>query len=313
MQAAEGGLKEKLFKRAFQVGLQVEARRRDGRPVPFLLARQHAVLDKLVLSKVRARFGGRVRFFISGAAQLNPEIAEWFGAAGIRILEGYGLTETSAGSFVNLPSDNRFGTVGPVVPGSEVRIAEDGEILVRGPGVMQGYHNLPDQTAETLDDEGWLHTGDIGELDRDGYLRITDRKKDLFKTSGGKYIAPSAIETQFKAICPYASQFLVHGSERSFCVALITLDPDALATWAADNGMAGASYAELVASPQVREMVDGYVDTLNLRLNRWETIKKWLLLDHDLTVESGELTPSMKVKRKVVETNYRDQIAGLYT
>jgi long-chain acyl-CoA synthetase len=313
MQAAEGGVKEKLFKRAFAVGLQVQALRRDGRPVPFLLARQHAVLDKLVLSKVRARFGGRVRFFISGAAQLNQEIAEWFDAAGIRILEGYGLTETSAGSFVNVPSDNRFGTVGPVVPGSEVRIAEDGEVLVRGPGVMQGYHNLPEQTAETLDDDGWLHTGDIGELDPDGYLKITDRKKDLFKTSGGKYIAPSMIETQFKAICPYASQFLVHGSERNFVVALITLDPDAMATWAADNGMGDASYAEVVGSQQVHDMVEGYVDTLNLRLNRWETIKKWILLDHDLTVESGELTPSMKVKRKVVETNYRDRIAGLYT
>ena len=313
MQAAEGGVKEKLFKRAFQVGLQVEALKRDGRPVPFLLARQHAVLDKLVLSKVRARFGGRVRFFISGAAQLNQEIAEWFDAAGIRILEGYGLTETSAGSFVNHPDDNRFGTVGPVVPGSEVRIADDGEVLVRGPGVMQGYHNLPEQTAETLDDDGWLHTGDIGELDADGYLKITDRKKDLFKTSGGKYIAPSAIETQFKAICPYAGQFLVHGSERNFCVALITLDPEAITGWAAENGMGDASYAEVVASQEVHDLVDGYVDTLNLRLNRWETIKKWVLLDHDLTVESGELTPSMKVKRKVVEGNYHDEIARMYS
>ena len=313
MQAAEGGVKEKLFKRAFQVGLQVEALKRDGRPVPFLLARQHAVLDKLVLSKVRARFGGRVRFFISGAAQLNQEIAEWFDAAGIRILEGYGLTETSAGSFVNHPDDNRFGTVGPVVPGSEVRIADDGEVLVRGPGVMQGYHNLPEQTAETLDADGWLHTGDIGELDADGYLKITDRKKDLFKTSGGKYIAPSAIETQFKAICPYAGQFLVHGSERNFCVALITLDPEAITGWAAENGMGDASYAEVVASQEVHDLVDGYVDTLNLRLNRWETIKKWVLLDHDLTVESGELTPSMKVKRKVVEGNYHDEIARMYS
>ena len=313
MQAAEGGVKERLFKRAFAVGLEVEALKRDGRPVPFLLARQHAVLDRLVLSKVRARFGGRVRFFISGAAALNREIAEWFDAAGFRILVGYGLTETAAGSFVNLPTDNRFGTVGPVVPGSEVRIAEDGEVLVRGPGVMQGYHNLPEQTAETLDEDGWLHTGDIGELDPDGYLTITDRKKDLFKTSGGKYIVPAAIETQFKAICPYASQFLVHGSERNYCVALITLDPDAMKVWAAGNGMADASYAEVVSSQQVHDMVDGYVDTLNLRLNRWETIKKWILLDHDLSVESGELTPSMKVKRKVVESNYRDRIADLYT
>jgi long-chain acyl-CoA synthetase len=193
-----------------------------------------------------------------------------------------------------------------------VRIAEDGEVLIKGPGVMQGYHNLPEQTAEALTEDGWLRTGDIGELDADGYLTITDRKKDLFKTSGGKYIAPSAIESQFKAICPYASQFIVHGSERNFCVALITLDPDAIAGWAAENGMGGASYAEIVASQPVQDMVGGYVETLNGRLNRWETIKKWVLLDHDLTVESGEMTPSMKVKRKVVEQNYHDQIAALY-
>ena len=249
---------------------------------------------------------------MDGAAALNREIAEWFGAAGIVILEGYGMTESSAGSFVNHPADNRFGTVGPVFPGSEARIAEDGEVLIKGPGVMEGYHNLPEQTHEALTDDGWLRTGDIGELDADGYLRITDRKKDLFKTSGGKYIAPSAIESQFKAICPYASQFLVHGNERNFCVALITLDPDAMDGWAAENGMAGASYADIVGSQQVKDMVAGYVETLNGRLNRWETIKKWILLDHDLTVESGELTPSMKVKRKVVEQNYRDDIEKLY-
>ena len=312
MQASEGGLKEKIFKQAFKVGLERDRLVREGKPVPFLLAKQHALFDKLVFSKIRERFGGRVRFFISGAAALNQEIAEWFGAAGIVILEGYGMTESSAGSFVNHPDDNRFGTVGPVIPGSQVRIAEDGEVLIKGPGVMEGYHNLPEQTAETLTEDGWLRTGDIGELDADGYLRITDRKKDLFKTSGGKYIAPSAIESQFKAICPYASQFLVHGSERNFCVALITLDPDAMEGWAAENGMAGASYADIVGSQQVKDMVAGYVETLNARLNRWETIKKWILLDHDLTVESGELTPSMKVKRKVVEENYRDDIEKLY-
>jgi long-chain acyl-CoA synthetase len=312
MQASEGGLKEKIFKQAFKVGLERDRLVREGKPVPFLLAKQHALFDKLVFSKIRERFGGRVRFFISGAAALNREIAEWFGAAGINILEGYGMTESSAGSFVNHPDDNRFGTVGPVIPGSEVRIAEDGEVLIKGPGVMEGYHNLPEQTAEALTEDGWLRTGDIGELDADGYLRITDRKKDLFKTSGGKYIAPSAIESQFKAICPYASQFLVHGNERNFCVALITLDPDAMEGWAAENGMAGASYADIVGSQQVRDMVGGYVETLNARLNRWETIKKWILLDHDLTVESGELTPSMKVKRKVVEQNYRDDIDRLY-
>src|SRR3954454_2699297 len=313
MQASEGGLKERLFKRAFEVGLERDRLLREGKPVPFLLDKQHALLDKLVFSKIRERFGGRVRFFISGAAALNREIAEWFGAAGIVILEGYGMTESSAGSFVNHPADNRFGTVGPVFPGSEARIAEDGEVLIKGPGVMEGYHNLPEQTAEALTEDGWLRTGDIGQLDADGYLKITDRKKDLFKTSGGKYIAPSAIESQFKAICPYASQFLVHGSERNFVVALITLDPEAMEQWAAENGLSGASYAEIVASQQARDMVAGYVDTLNERLNRWETIKKWALLDHDLTVESGELTPSLKVKRKVVEMNCRDEIEKLYT
>jgi long-chain acyl-CoA synthetase len=312
MQASEGGVKEKLFNQAFKVGLQVDRLKRDGRPVPFLLAKQHALFDKLVFSKIRDRFGGRVRFFISGAAALNREIAEWFHAAGIVILEGYGMTESSAGSVVNHPDDYRFGSVGLVFPGTELKIAEDGEILINGPGVMEGYHNLPEQTADALTEDGWLRTGDIGEIDDQGFLRITDRKKDLFKTSGGKYIAPSVIESQFKAICPYASQFLVHGSERNFVVALITLDPEAMEGWAAENGLSGKSYAELVESRQVKDMVSGYVETLNKRLNRWETIKKWILLDHDLSVESGELTPSLKVKRKVVENNYRDDIENLY-
>ncbi|MGZ4429239.1 MAG: AMP-dependent synthetase/ligase [Nocardioidaceae bacterium] len=311
MQAAEGGLKEKIFNQAFKVGLEVEQRKRDGQSLPLPLKAQHAVFDRLVFAKIRERFGGRVRFFISGAAALNRDIAEWFHAAGILILEGYGLTETSAGAFVNHPENFRLGTVGEVFPGSQVRLGEGDEIQIKGPNVMDGYHNLPEQTAEALTD-GWLHTGDIGEIDADGFLRITDRKKDLFKTSGGKYIAPSAIESQFKAICPYASQFLVHGSERNFCVALITLDRDAMTSWAEENGMAGASYAEVVGSPQVKEMVGGYVDQLNARLNRWETIKKWVVLDHDLTVESGELTPSLKVKRKVVETNHKDQIEAMY-
>ena len=311
MQQAEGGLKEKLFNQAFAVGLRYDALQREARPVPFLLKLQHALFDRLVFSKVRERFGGRVRFFISGAAALNREIAEWFHAAGIVILEGYGLTETSAGAFVNHPDKYKFGTVGPAFPGEEVKIAADGEILLKGPNIMDGYHNLDEATAEALED-GWLHTGDIGELDADGYLRITDRKKDLFKTSGGKYIAPSAIESQFKAICPYASQFLVHGSERNFCVAVITLDPDAIQEWAGRNGQEGASYTEIVRSDACRQMVAEYVDQLNQRLNRWETIKKHIILDHDLTVESGELTPSMKVKRKVVEDNYKDEIAALY-
>ncbi|CAN5225676.1 long-chain fatty acid--CoA ligase [soil metagenome] len=312
MQASEGGLKEKIFKQAFKVGLEFDRLKREGRPVPFVLAKQHGLFDKLVYSKIRDRFGGRVRFFISGAAALNQEIAEWFHAAGVVILEGYGLTESSAGSFVNHPKDYRFGTVGPVMPGSEVRLGDNDEILIKGPGVMEGYHNRPEETALALTADGWLRTGDKGSLDADGYLKITGRIKELFKTSGGKYIAPSAIESKFKAVCPYASQFLVFGDEKNYCVALVTLDPDAMAGWAAENDMGGASYSEIVNSEKVATMVGGHVDQLNESLNRWETVKKWELLDHDLTVESGELTPSMKVKRNVVEENYKDRIGALY-
>jgi long-chain acyl-CoA synthetase len=312
MQAAEGGAKEAIFTRAFKVGLAVDAAKRDGRRPGVLLNAQHAVFDRLVFSKVRERFGGRVRFFISGAAALNQDIAEWFHAAGILILEGYGLTESSAGSFVNHPDAYRLGTVGRVFPGSEVRFGDGDEIQIKGPGVMEGYHNLPQETRTSLTDDGWLRTGDKGELDADGFLRITGRIKELFKTSGGKYIAPSAIEAAFKAICPYASQFVVFGSQRNFVVALITLDPDAVGGWAERLGVSG-SYAEVVASQACRTMVAGYVDELNRRLNRWETIKRWELLDHDLSVESGELTPSMKVKRNVVEDRYASVIDGFYS
>jgi long-chain acyl-CoA synthetase len=312
MQAAEGGAKEKIFKKAFQVGLEVERRKRAGESVSLPLKLQHVLFDKLVFSKIRDRFGGRVRFFISGAAALNRDIAEWFHAAGITILEGYGLTESSAGSFVNHPDQYKFGTVGPVFSGSEVKLGDNDEVLIKGPGIMEGYHNLPEETAAALTEDGWLRTGDKGAIDEDGFLTITGRIKELFKTSGGKYIAPPAIESKFKAICPYASQFMVFGDERNYCVALITLDPDAMAGWAEENGMAGADYTEIVQSDQVQEMVTGYVDELNSRLNRWETIKKWKLLDHDLTIESGELTPSMKVKRNVVQDNHKDLIDSMY-
>lgn len=312
MQAAEGGAKEKIFNSAFAVGLEVERLKREGKSIPIGLKLKHAVFDKLVFSKIRDRFGGRVRFFISGAAALNRDIGEWFNAAGIKILEGYGMTENSAGAAVNHPDDNRIGTVGKAFPGAEIKIGEGDEVLIRGPHVMDGYHNLPEETAKALDADGWLHTGDKGSLDEDGFLTITGRIKELFKTSGGKYIAPPAIEAKFKAVCPYASQFMVFGNERNYCVALVTLDPDAMATWAEENGMSGASYTEVVNSDQVQKMVGDYVDELNSHLNRWETIKKWKLLDHDLTVESGELTPSMKVKRNVVEENNKAIIESLY-
>jgi long-chain acyl-CoA synthetase len=311
MQQAEGGVKEKIFNKAFDVGLRVDQLRREGKPVPALLTVQHGLFDRLVFTKIRDRFGGRVRFFISGAAALNRDIAEWFHAAGIVILEGYGLTETSAGSFVNRPDDYRFGSVGPVFPGSEVKLGEGDEILIKGPGVMDGYHNLPEETAKTLTEDGWLRTGDKGAVDADGHLQITGRIKELFKTSGGKYIAPPAIEAKFKMLCPYASQFMVFGNERNFCVALVTLDPEAIAEWAKENDVPG-DYGQIIASDKCREMVSGYVDQLNTQLNRWETVKKWELLDHDLSVESGELTPSMKVKRNVVEGNYKELIDSFY-
>jgi long-chain acyl-CoA synthetase len=312
MAEAEGGAKLKIFRWAEGVGIEYSRAVRSGKAVSPVLKAKFAVADKLVFSKVRERFGGRVKFFISGAAALSPEIAEWFHAAGVLILEGYGLTETSAGAFVNQPSAFKLGSVGTPFPGSEAKIAEDGEILIKGPHIMQGYHNLDAESASSLTSEGWLHTGDEGRIDEDGFLFITGRKKELFKTSGGKYVAPPHIEGMFKGISALTSQIVVHGNERNFCSALITLDPDGVAEWAAHHGMAGKSYAEVVASPEIHDVVQGQIDELNAKLNRWETIKKFAILDHDLTVENGEITPSMKVKRNVVEANNKELLDGFY-
>jgi long-chain acyl-CoA synthetase len=312
MVEAEGGVRKQIFDRAFAVGREWSRRQQSGQPIPLSITLQRPIFDALVFKKIRTRFGGRLRFFVSGSAALNRDIAEWFHAAGIVILEGYGLTETAAGTCVNRPSKYKFGTVGLPFDDTEVKIADDGEVLIKGPGAMDGYHNLDDATAESLQD-GWIHTGDIGELDSDGYLTITDRKKDLFKTSGGKYVAPQALEGQFKAVCPYVSQFVVHGNQRNFVSAIVTLDPDAIQGWADHRGMGGKSYAEIVTSDEAREMVRGYVDQLNQRLNRWEQVRQFVILDHDLTVEDGEITPSMKVKRKVIEDRYRDALDKLYS
>jgi long-chain acyl-CoA synthetase len=308
---SDGGVKARLFHWAFGVGARVSALRQAGKEPSGLLAAQFATADRLVLSKIRDRFGGRIRFFVSGSAALDKKLAEWFHAAGLLILEGYGLSETAAGSSLNRPTQYRLGSVGPVFPATQVKIAEDGEILINGPGVMSGYHNQPAQTAEVIDSDGWFHTGDIGHFE-DEFLFITDRKKDLFKTSGGKYVAPQVIEGRFKTICPYASQFVVHGNKRNFVSALVTLDPDAIVAWATSNGLAGRPYAEIVTSDAARAMVQGYVDELNAGLNRWETIKKFTILDRDLTVESGEMTPSLKLKRKYVETQYADLLDKMY-
>ena len=313
MVESETGVKRKLMDWSLDVGRQVMKAQSEGRSPSALTSFQHMIADKLVLSKIRERFGGRVRFFISGSAALNADIARWFGSTGLLVIEGYGLTETSAASCVNRPvhGQYRYGTVGWPAPGTDVKIAEDGEILMKGPGIMRGYHNKPEATAEALED-GWLHTGDIGEVDGRGYVRITDRKKDLFKTSGGKYIAPSQIESTFKGLCPYVSQMLVAGDGRNFASAIITLDEEALAGWAAENGMAGKAYHEIVTSTACHQMVQGYVDQLNGTLNRWETIKKFTLLEEDLTIDAGMLTPSLKLRRRAVVDKYSDRIEAMY-
>ena len=312
MTEAEGGAKLKIFKWAEKVGLDYSRKTRAGESISPMLKFQHGLADKLVFSKVRERFGGRVRFFISGAAALSSDIAEWFHAADVLILEGYGLTETSAGAFVNSPDAYKIGSVGRAFPGSEAKIAEDGEIMIKGPHVMEGYHNLDTESASTKTAEGWLHTGDEGRLDEDGFLYITGRKKELFKTSGGKYVAPPHIEGVFKGISSLTSQILVHGNERNFCSALITLDPDAVTEWAAGHGMEGKSYAEVVSSPEIHAIIEGQIAELNEKINRWEQVKKFAILDHDLSPESGELTPSMKVKRAVVETNNKELLDSFY-
>ncbi|MEU0671577.1 AMP-dependent synthetase/ligase [Streptomyces sp. NPDC006172] len=315
---AGGGAKYKIFQWAAEVAreyakvAQDNFRRTGTASVPFGLGAKHKVADALVYSKIREAFGGNLRACVSGSAALSPEIGYFFSGAGVHILEGYGLTESSAASFVNPGEAYRTGTVGKPLPGTEVRIAEDGEILLRGPGIMEGYHGLPDKTAEVLEADGWFHTGDIGDLSADGYLRITDRKKDLIKTSGGKYIAPAEVEGQFKAVCPYVSNILVHGADRNFCTALIALDEPSILGWAEENGLAGKSYAEVVAAPATVALVQGYVEQLNQGLQKWQTIKKFRLLPRDLDVEHGEITPSLKLKRPVVEREYKHLIDEMY-
>lgn len=287
--------------------------RRTGRAsAPFGLSTKHKIADALVYSKLREAFGGNLRAAVSGASALAPDIGYFFSGAGIHILEGYGLTESSAASFVNPGEAYRTGTVGKPLPGTEVRIADDGEVLLRGPGIMQGYHQQPEKTAEVLEADGWLHTGDIGELSADGYLRITDRKKDLIKTSGGKYVAPAEIEGQFKALCPYVSSIVVHGADRNFCSALIALDEPSILVWAAENGLEGKTYSQVLAAPETNRLIETYVQTLNEGLQRWQTVKKFRLLPRDLDVEHGDLTPSLKLKRPVVEREFKHLIEEMY-
>lgn len=311
---AEAGspVKKLIFNWAFDTAAAIKAARRAGRSAGPLADVQLALADKLVFSKLKELTGGRIRLFVSGSAALNGDVARWFDSAGLTILEGYGLSENSAAACLSRPEMLAFGYVGPPLPGTEVKIADDGEVLLRGPHVMRGYRNLPEATKEVLLPDGWLATGDIGELDSEGRLKITDRKKDMVKTSGGKYIAPGVIESQFKALSSLASNLIVHANGRNYATALVTLDPDALTKFAAERGLTG-DFAELSQSPEVRGEIKANIDELNRRLNRWETIKKFTILDRDLSEERGEITASMKVKRKVVEDHYADTLNGMYS
>lgn len=311
MMASEGGVKEKLFHWASRTGVQVFDADHGVGSASAWVRLQAKIGDRLVMSKIRERFGGNVNYFISGSAALNTDIARWFGAAGMPILEGYGLTETSAATCLTRPHIYRAGYVGRPMEGIEARIAEDGEVLIKGPGVMDGYHNNPEATAEVLDADGWFHTGDIGEMDNEGRVKITDRKKELFKTSNGKYVAPAQIEAKFKGLCPVASQLVVIGNDRPYVSALVTLDEDAVTAWAERSGVSGA-YREIVAAPVTREMVQGYIDELNSHLNRWEQIKKFTVLHRDLGVEYQEITPSLKLRRKVIHEHFDKEITAHY-
>jgi long-chain acyl-CoA synthetase len=275
-----------------------------------LLAVQYKIAQRLVFSKLQARTGGRLRYFVSGGAPLAPEINKFFYAAGLVILEGYGLTETSPVMAVNTPANFRLGTVGKPIAGVEVTIASDGEILTRGPNVMKGYYNKPTATAEAIDSEGWFHTGDIGEI-RDGFLAITDRKKDIIVTAGGKNIAPQPIENKIKTN-KYVSQAVMIGDKRKFPVVLVVPNWDSLEKWAKLQNILWTDRAQLLAMPTIRKKMEKEVASEVSELARYEMPKKVALLEHDFSIERGELTPTLKVKRRVVDKTYKKQIDDLY-
>ena len=312
-QARTGGkAKAGIFRWALGIGTEVARHRRDGRRIGAFLEARRRLADALVFQKVRARFGGRLRFFICGSVALARELTEFFAAFGVTILEGYGLSESTAMTVSNLPNRNRWGTVGIPIPGMEVSFAGDGEILLRGRGVMRGYYGLPDETARALDASGWLHTGDIGALDAEGHVTITDRKKDMIKTSGGKFVAPQHVEGMLKLETPVIAQVLLHGEGRRFCTALISLSEEELLAWARAEGIRDASYADFVRDARVVELIRRHVEHVNASLARYEAIRRWAILPAELKIETGELTPSLKVRRRVVEQRYRDVLESLY-
>ena len=302
-------VERKGFDWALGVGRRVSLCRQRGQAVPAVLAAEYRIADKLVFSRVRARFGGKLRFFVSGAAPLARETAEFFHAAGVLVLEGYGLSETTGATHVNRPDRFRFGTVGPALPGCEVRLGKDNEVLLRGHNVMRGYYNLPEATAEVLDEDGWLHTGDVGELS-EGFLRITDRLKDLIITAGGKNIAPQKLEGRLRAHEGIA-HVLVVGDRRPHLVALIGLDEPEMLAIAEREKLGCRDYADLARHPKIRERVASYVDQVNRELPSWETIKKFAIPTEPFGSE--QVTPTLKLKRKAVEQRHRALIEGLYS
>jgi len=312
--AEQPPMKQKIFHRAIEVGREVAILRDKGERVPIRLALELKVLDRLVFTKWREAVGGRLRFFVSGGAALPPELAYIFAGAGITILQGYGLTETSPVVSFNRPDANRIGTIGRTIPGVKVRVAEDGELLVQGDNVMQGYYHMAEETERVLqryEDGVWFHTGDIGTIDADGFIRITDRKKDLIKTSLGKYIAPQPIENLIRSI-PMVEQAIVIGNARKFPSALIVPSFDALRSYAKSLGLEAKDNSELTHHPRIIEYFKKKIDEVTRELAPHEKIKKIALLDQEFSVESGELTPTLKVRRKFVEDKHRGVIDSLY-
>ncbi len=302
--------KQKIFNWAIELGKEYQAVKKTEQHIPIGLALKHKLADKLVYSKLRERTGGKLRFFISGGAALSRELGQFFEAAGIIVIEGYGLTESSPVIAVNRLNDYKFGTVGKPLPGVEIKIAKDGEILAYGPNIMKGYFKKKKETEEAIKD-GWLHTGDIGVFDAEGFLIITDRKKHLFKTSGGKYIAPTPIENMFLA-SKYIDQFVLIGDRRMFLSALIVPDFEALKEYADANRIPYKDEKELVKFKQIYELLDNELNQFQKKLASFERVRKFAILDKPFTIENGELTPSLKIKRKLVEERYKDLIEDMY-
>jgi len=305
----EGGLKKAIFDWSIRVGGRVRELERAGREPGFLLRKQYEFADRKVLSKIRDLFGGKLRLAVSGAAPISPDILRFFDAAGVLVLEGWGMTETSTAATISTPEDFKIGTIGKPFPGCEVRIAEDGEILVKGPNVFQGYYKNEQATRETIVD-GWLHTGDLGSVDEDGFISITGRKKDIIITAGGKNITPANLESEIKQH-PLVSQCVVVGDRKPYLVALVTLDPEEAVAYAREHGLP-EDPAQLASNGEVRAAIEAHLAKANEKFARVEQVKKIAILPQDLSQESGELTPTLKVKRAVVADKHRDEIERLY-